>query len=129
MRHGFSYTRFPDTIPRRDQQRAVSDHLGKLMHYPIRIARVLDTRRQTFRDFEPLLDRRQQQYAAARGQPAAVEPDMYRLARDWRQTRQNPRTFLHSGRELRWRRLIRPGSQIIHDSNGLWCSRRPLHAT
>src|SRR5271170_2709847 len=33
---------------------------------------------------------------------------MHRLAGDRWQTRQNPRTFPHGGRELRWLRLIRP---------------------
>jgi hypothetical protein len=74
------------------------------MHHPIGIARVFYARRQAFGDLEPLLDRRQQQYAAVRGQPAAVEPDMHRFTRHGRQTRQNPRTFPHGGRELRWLR-------------------------
>ena len=78
------------------------------MHHPIGIAPIFEARGQAFGDLERLLDRRQQQYAAVRGQPAAVEPDKYRLARDRWQTGQNPRTFLRGGRELRWRRLIRP---------------------
>jgi len=95
-------------IARRDQQRAVPYHLGKLMHDPIGIARIFDARRQALSDLEPLLDSRQQQYSAVRSQPAAIEPDMHRLARHRWQTRQNPRIFPHGGRELRWPRLIRP---------------------
>ena len=94
-------------IARRDQQRAVANHLGQPMPHPFRLARVLDAIGQAFGDPQPLLDRRQQQYPGVRGQPAAVEPDMHRLARDRWQTRQNPRTFVHGGRELRWLRLIR----------------------
>ena len=116
-------------IPRRDQKRTVSDHLGKLMHHPIGIAPIFEARRQAFGDLEPLLDRCQQQYSAVRSQSAAVEPDMHRLARHCWQTRQNPRIFPHGGRELRSPRLIRPGSQIIHESNGLYRSRQPLYAT
>src|SRR5271156_3320735 len=48
-----------------------------------------------------------QQYPGIRGQPAAVEPDMPRLARNRWPTRQNPRTFIHGGGELRCFRLIR----------------------
>jgi hypothetical protein len=116
-------------IARRDQQRAVADHLGKLMHHPIGIARIFAARRQAFGDLEPLLDRRQQQYSGVRGQPAAIKPDMHRLAADRWQTWQNLRTFLHGGRELRWLRLIRPSNQIIHETNGLCRSRQPLQPT
>ena len=89
----------------RDQQRAVPNHIRQLMHDPIGIAPIFDARRQPFADLEPLLDRRQQQYSVVRGQPATVKADMHRLARHRWQTRQNPRTFLHGGRELRWPRF------------------------
>ncbi len=62
---------------------------------------------QPLGDFEPLLDGRQQQDAGVRGEPSAVEPDVNRLARDGWQPRQNPRTFLHGGCELRCLRMIR----------------------
>jgi hypothetical protein len=39
---------------------------------------------------------------------ALTVSDMHRLARHRWQTRQNPRTFPHSGRELRCFGLIRP---------------------
>ena len=86
---------------RRDQQRAVTDHLGKLVPNPVGIARVLQAGGQPFRDLEPLLDGRQQKDTAIRSQPSAVETDMHRLARYRWQTRQNPRTFRHGGCELR----------------------------
>jgi hypothetical protein len=54
-----------------------------------------------------LLDRRQQQYPGVRGHPAAIKGQVYRLARDQWQTRQNPGTFVHGVRELSWLRLIR----------------------
>ena len=38
--------------------------------------------------------------------PAPVEAQVYRLARDRWQTRQNPRTFVQGEREIRWLRLI-----------------------
>ena len=82
-----------------------------------------------FGNLEPLFDRRQQQYSTVGSQPAAVEPDLHRLTRDRWQTGQNPRTFLHGGRELRWLRLIRPGNQIIHEANDLSRSHQHLHAT
>jgi hypothetical protein len=34
----------------------VLDHLGKLMHDPIRIARIFEARRQALGDLEPLPD-------------------------------------------------------------------------
>jgi len=76
------------------------------MPHPFRRSPVLDAARQALGDPEPPLDRREQQYSAVRGHPAAVESDMH-LARDRWQTRQNSRTFVHGGRELRWPRLIR----------------------
>ena len=60
-------------IARRDQQGAVSDHLGQRMPHPFRRTRVLDAIGQPLGDPEPLLDRRQQQYPGVRGQQAAVE--------------------------------------------------------
>jgi hypothetical protein len=88
-------------IARRDHQRAVADHLGQPVPHPFRIARILNAGGQAFGNPKPLLDRRQQQYPGVRGQPAAVEGDMHRLARDRWQTRQHPRTLIHGGRELR----------------------------
>jgi hypothetical protein len=72
-----------------------------------RRSRVLDAIGQSLSDPKPLLNHRQQQYPGIRGHQAAVEGDMHRLARDRWQTRQNPRTFVHGGRELRCLRLIR----------------------
>ena len=80
-------------IARRDQQGAVADHLGKPVPHPVRVARVFEAGGQPFGDLEPLLDGRQQQDPGIRGQPAAVESDMHRLARHRWQTRQNPRSF------------------------------------
>jgi hypothetical protein len=74
---------------------------------PLRRARVLDAFGQARGDPEPLLDRRQQQDPGIRCHPAAVEGDMHWLAQHRWQTRQNPGTFVHGGRELRWPRLIR----------------------
>ena len=116
-------------IPRRDQQRAVSDHLGQFVPHPVRVAPVFEAGGQPLGDFEPLLDGRQQQDAGIRGEPSTVETDMHRLARDGWQTRQNPRIVPHGGRELRWPRLIRPGSQIIHETNGLIRSRHRFYGT
>jgi hypothetical protein len=70
--------------------------------YPFRRARVLDAIGQPLGDPQPLLDRRQQQYPGVRGHQAAIEGQVHRLTRDRWQTRQNPRTFVHGGRELRW---------------------------
>ena len=67
-------------IARRDQQGAVADHLGQPMPHPIRITRVFEAGGQPFGDPEPLLDGRQQQDPGIRGQPAAIESDMHRLA-------------------------------------------------
>ena len=88
-------------IARRDQQGAVADHLGKFVPHPLRVARVFEAASQPLGDLEPLLDGRQQQDTGVRGEPSAVETDMHRLAGDGWQTRQNPRTFRHGGRELR----------------------------
>jgi len=88
---------------------------------------VLDAIRQALDDPEPLLDCRQQ-YPGVRGHPAAVESDMHRLTRDRWQTRQNPRTFVHGGRELGWPRLIRleqPNHTRIQQFMSLRC---PHHA-
>jgi hypothetical protein len=88
-------------IARRDQQRPVADHLGNPVPHPFRVARVFDAGGQAVGELEALLDRRQQQDTGIRGQPAAVESDMHRLAGDGWQTRQNLRTIVHGGRELR----------------------------
>lgn len=97
------------------------------MTYPFRRARVLDAIGQSFGESKPLLNRRQQQYSGVRCHLAAVESDMHRLACDQWQTRQNPRTFIHGGRELRCLRLIGLSNQIIHETNGLCRSRQLLH--
>jgi hypothetical protein len=55
-------------------------------------ARVVNSSGQPTGDLQPLLDRHRQQYPGVRGHPAAVEPDMHRLARHRWQTRQNLRT-------------------------------------
>ena len=89
-------------IARRDQQGPIPDHLSKLVPHPVGVARVLDAVGQALGDREPLLDRRQQQYPSIRGHHAAIETQLHRLARDRWQTRQNPPTFVHGGRELRW---------------------------
>src|SRR6266702_2889040 len=65
-----------------DQQGAVSDHLGQRMAHPFRRAWVLDAIGQALGDPQPLLKRRQQQDPGVRGQSAAVEAQVYRLARD-----------------------------------------------
>jgi hypothetical protein len=94
-------------IARRDQQGAVSDHLGQRMPHPFRRARVLDAIGQPLGEPKPLLDCRQQQYPGVRGHQAAIKRQVHRLARDRWQTGQNPRTFVHGGRELRCLRMIR----------------------
>ena len=66
----------------RDQQRPEADHLGEPVLDPLRRPRVLDAARQTLGDPEPTLDLGQHQHAAVRGQPAAVERDLHRLAGD-----------------------------------------------
>jgi hypothetical protein len=93
-------------IARRDQQGAEADHLGQRMPHPLRRTRVLDAISQTFGDPKPPLGCRQQQYPGVRGHQAAVKRQVHRLARHRWQTRQNPRTFVHGGRELRCPRLI-----------------------
>jgi hypothetical protein len=116
-------------IAGRNQPRAIPDHLSKLVRHPIGIARIFEAGGEAFGNLEPLFDCRQQQYSAIRGQPTAVKPDMHRLTRHRWQTRQNPRTFPHGGRELRWLQLIRPGNQIIHEANNSSRSRQCLHTT
>jgi hypothetical protein len=69
--------------------------------HPLRVARVFEAGGEPLGDLQPLLDSRQQQNTGIRGEPSAVETDMHRLAGDGWQTRQNPRTFGHGGRELR----------------------------
>jgi len=93
-------------ITRCDQQGAEADHLGKFMPHSVRVARIVETGGQPFGDLQPLFDGRQQQDTGIRSEPPAVEPDMYRLAGNRWQTRQNPRTFRHGGRKLRCLRLI-----------------------
>jgi len=65
-----------------DQQRAEADHLGNAVAHSFRIARILEATRQTIGDAEPALDLGQHQNAGVRGQPAAIEGDMHRLAAD-----------------------------------------------
>jgi hypothetical protein len=72
------------------------------MPHPFRRSRVLNAIGQSLGDSQPLLERRQQQYPGVRGHQAAIEGQMHRLTRDRGQTGQNPRTFIHGGRELRW---------------------------
>ena len=103
-------------IARRNQQGAIADHLGQFVPHPVRVARIFETGRQPLGDLEPLLDGCQQQDAGVRGQSPAVESDMHRLAGNGWQTRQNPRTFLHGGRELRCFDVIRP-EQPNHTRN------------
>jgi hypothetical protein len=90
---------------------------------------IFDAPRLAFGDLEPLLDRRQQQDAVARGQPAAVESDMHRFASHRWQTRQNPGTFPIAGVNSVGFGLIRPCNQIMDETNRLCRSRQPLHAT
>ena len=94
-------------ITRRDQQGAVADHLGKLVPHPVRLARVFEAASQPLGDPKPLLDGGQQQDAGIGGEPPAVESNMHGFALHRWQTRQNPRTFRHGGRELRCLRMIR----------------------
>jgi len=115
-------------IARRDQQGPVADHLGERMPHPFRRSPVLDAIGQALGDPQPLLDCRQQQYPGVRGHQAAIEGQVHRLARDRWQTRQNRRSFVHGGCELRWLRLIRRSNQIIHESKGLCRSRQPFYA-
>jgi hypothetical protein len=86
------------------------------VHHPFRIAPILDAGGQAVGDLQALLDRRQKQDAAIRGQPPAVKADLHRLAPHRWQTRQNPRTIVHGGRELRCFGLIRP-EQPNHTRN------------
>ena len=69
-------------VARGDHQRAKADHLGQPMAHPLRRPRILDAARQALGQAEPPLDLRQHQHPGIRGQPAAVEGDMYRLAAD-----------------------------------------------
>ncbi len=94
-------------IARCDQQGAIADHLGKFVPHPVGVARVVKAGGQPFGDPKPLLDGRQQHDAGIRGEPTTVETDMHRLAGNRWQTRQNPRTFVLGGRELRCLRMIR----------------------
>jgi hypothetical protein len=71
------------------------------MPHPFRRARVRDAIGQPLGDPKPLLDCRQQQYPGIRGHQAAIKRQVHRLTRDRWQTGQNPRTFVHGGRELR----------------------------
>ena len=65
-----------------DQQRAEADHLGEAVADPLGRARVLDAARQPLGEAEPPLDLGQHQHPGVRGQPAAVEGDVHRLAAD-----------------------------------------------
>ena len=88
-------------IARRDQQRAVADHLGQARAAPARVRAGPRCSGQPLGDAEPPLDLRQHQHPGIRGQPAAVESDMHRLAGDRWQARQKRRILRHGGRELR----------------------------
>ena len=65
-----------------DHQRPEADHLGEAVMDPLRRPRVLDAARQPLGEAEPALDLGQHQHARVRGQPAAVEGDVHRLAAD-----------------------------------------------
>jgi hypothetical protein len=65
-----------------DQQRAKADHLGHAVADPLGRPRVLDAARQALGQAEPPLDLRQHQHPGIRGQPAAVEGQVHRLAAD-----------------------------------------------
>ena len=65
-----------------DQQRPEADHLGEPVPHPLGRPRVLDAARQPLGDAEPALDLGQHQHPGVRGQPAAVEGDVHRLAAD-----------------------------------------------
>jgi hypothetical protein len=62
------------------QQGAKADHLGQGVPYPLRCARVGEAARQALREPEPTLDLGQERHPGIRGQPAAVEGDVDRLA-------------------------------------------------
>ena len=65
-----------------DQQRAEADHLGEAVADPLGCARVLDAACQPVGDAELALDLGEHQHARVRGQPAAIERDVHRLAAD-----------------------------------------------
>ncbi len=67
-------------VTRRDQQGAEADHLDQGRVPPLRGARVREAARQALGDPEPAVDLGQDQDAAVRGQPAAVEGDVKGLA-------------------------------------------------
>ena len=64
------------------------------------------TQFEDFPHFMHRVEKVEQQDATIRGEPTAIETEMHRLARHRWQTRQNPRSFRHGGRELRCFRLI-----------------------
>jgi hypothetical protein len=69
-------------IARGDHERAKADHLGQTMPYPLGRPRVVEAARQALGQAEPPLDLRQHQQPGIRGQAAAVEGDVNRLATD-----------------------------------------------
>jgi hypothetical protein len=84
-------------IAHRDRQGAIADHLGQVVPHPVRVARVVEARRQPFGDLEPLLDGRRQPDAGIRSEPPAIETDRNRLAAERWQTRHNPRPSALAG--------------------------------
>jgi hypothetical protein len=115
-------------IARRDQQRPIADHLRQTVPHPLGCTRILDAVGQPIGDPEPLLDRCQQQYSGVRGQPPAVERHLNRLARDRWKARQNPRTIVHGGRELR-ASVLRLPQQQNHTRIQRLVSRPPAPST
>jgi hypothetical protein len=69
-------------IAGRDQQGAEADHLGQGVPDPLRCPRVGEAARQPFGKPEPTFDLGQEQHPGIRGQPAAIEGEMDRLAAD-----------------------------------------------
>jgi hypothetical protein len=69
-------------IAGRDQQHAEADHLGQGVPDALRCARVGEAARQPFSKPEPTFDLGQEQHLGIRGQPAAIEGEMDRLAAD-----------------------------------------------
>ena len=65
-----------------DHQRSKADHLGQPMPHPLRRPWVRNAASQALGDAEPALDLRQHQHAGVGGQPATVERDLHRLARN-----------------------------------------------
>ena len=65
-----------------DQQRAEADHLGEAMPHPLGRPWIGNAAGQPLGDPEPSLDLGQHQHTPIRGQPAAIEGEVNRLARN-----------------------------------------------